>query len=474
MTIPLHTPGGFFTRFGHIAGGLQDVNAIRGAAATARVLAAGIMTTRVAQLETDYAASPVNTPILNGSQSTPGSIQSALAAWQGVHGTFLSYLSSLAQQTLVTMANQDQALAQQTVAQALDLLISQMNTASKSVQQSVLTIGAQTNVGTPNGNPVFVLGGNDNNGLALQYAFGELITFTCSADSQGSATLNQEQITVTTPAADSNELDYLWPLGSGIAGQTFNLIDPNAQSQTDAQALNNSGFETQANTPNLPDQWTAVTGAAGTDIFIDGTNTYTGAGSLKFLGTAGALQDAIKQQFSSSTGTTYKLKPLTTYILNFWVRVSATPAAGVLTVDLIDGTNTVINDAQSVANTVSKNLTGVSTSWVNVNAVFRTPAVLPAAQYLRIRLSTAIDNGKFVNVDSMSLNKPANQLYAGGPWCAGFSGNTKTILKDQWTIQTTQTWGVIQQCMEQLFNLRALGRVIPFSNAPTELDSLVT
>lgn len=451
MTIPFTTSGGLFTRLGHIFGGVADVNAIRGGTATARVLSGALMTTRVNQLQTDYNASPVN-------QSTLDGVFTSLGAWQSSQSGFLTYLSQLAQSTLVTMANADTALATKTNQAALALLISQMNSATTYVTASSVTIGAQANVGTPNGNPIVVGSKNRGDGLIHQLIFPETLTFACTADSQSGATLNQEPLSITGQAAQADPLSYLWPAGSG-ASSGVTACDA-LQNNAGGNKLNNGDFETFT-VANTPDQWTIATGSAGAEVASEATIVYgPGLKALKLIGGTGILT-ALTQTFGSSTGTLATILPDTQYALNFWLKADVVPAAGTLIVELIDQNNNVVADDQSTNNRLTITQGGITTSYVAQNVVFRTPKVLPSTIKLRIRLSVAITAGSNYFIDRMALNQ-MTQIYPGGPWFSVFSANTKLIAGDSYTVAITNTYGVFQQYFERVFGLRNLGVQLPY------------
>lgn len=465
MTIPLTTGGGFFTRLGHLGGILgvntnltnKDVNDYRGT----------VVPNKIAQLETDFAASPANQALIDG-------IFTQLGSYQSAQGSFLGSMRSYAQQLAIKMADQDISLKTKDLKSALQLLISQMVTSADSIKQSVVAVGTQTAVGSPNGNPIIVSSVKDGAGLTLQYTLPETITFKVTGDSQGNSTLGQEPFSANGQAAVGDPLDFLWPAGSGFA-DTFSAADA-IQSNAGGNKLANSGFDTFT-VANTPDNWTVVTGAPGTTIFAGGPGAaFAGANCLQLTGDVGGTIITIKQQTNvNAGGTAFKFLPDTQYALNLWLKCSATPAAGVVTVDLVDGSNAVIADDQSVANTVAKSLTAVSTSYVNVNAVFRTPSVLPAAIYLRVRTSTAIDNTKSVFIDHMALNpmKQFGGTQGGGPFFSIFSGSNKLIVGDTWTAGVTNTWGLFAKLCEKCFGMRALGLRIPASGANTVNENLI-
>jgi hypothetical protein len=244
--------------------------------------------------------------------------------------------------------------------------------------------------------------------------------------------------------------------------------------------LQNSSFEVFS-TANVPDNWVLAIGAAGTDVFNGGSgNAYAGSGSLQFTGTGAALLDAVTQQFGTTPtatvgagGTAATLLPDTQYAFSGWIKVSATPTAGVLEFALIDGAGATINDDAGTANAVTQSLTAVTSTWQPVSGVFRTPAVLPSTAKFRVRLSTAIDSGVSVFVDRLAL-AAMNQVYAGGLYLAAFSGANKLITGDTWLLAMTNTFGAVQKRAEMVFGMRALGLQFPnTTSSPTVADSVI-
>jgi hypothetical protein len=484
MTIPLTGAGGLYTRLGHLFGALADANALRGGAATARVLSGANLATRVNTVEADYAAGTAVQQLLDG-------IFGNLTAVQGGLSSLFSDYATRAQNTLKAMYSIDQgvgATAPASVLTASDLttalraLISQMTTAAASVNASVPAVGAQTAVGTPQGNPVFVFSVKNPQGQTLQYALAETLTAAATTDSQSGGTLGNEGFSVRGQVAVSDVWSPLWPGGSG-ASYSGNLAD-GSKSNATGNLLTNSDFTAFVGNPNLPDNWTALVGTPGTDVFngTAGGAYTTGGGALQFTGTAGTLLDAVTQTFGTPTSTTAGaggtpavLKPDTQYAGNVWIKTSATPTAGAAEFSLVDGSNAVVNDDQAVANLATRTLTNVGTTYVNFNFVFRTPAVLPSALKLRVRLSTAIDSGKSVYFGRLAFREMA-PVYAGGPHVAGFSGSAKVIAgnsPDAWTFAVTQTWGLFQQYFERVFGMKALGLTLPNSGTPTVADTLI-
>lgn len=187
-----------------------------------------------------------------------------------------------------------------------------------------------------------------------------------------------------------------------------------------------------------------------------------------------------QQLNNASTGTAGTVQPLTSYAVNLALKVDVVPAAGVLTIDLIDGNSNVIQDAQGNNNSFAVTLSGATTSWVFHSGVFRMPRALPAAMFLRIRLSTGLSSGSNLFIDHLAMGA-LTRLYNGGPGRAIFSGNANFISGDGWDMTTTNDFGgssnlaTFQWLFERLFGMRSLGLLLPSAvSSPSIGDTLIT
>ena len=464
--IPLNTSDGIFTKLGHQIAGYLAIMKTQGGSIAPPDTTPSLLT-RVSTIVADYAAGTAEKGIVDG-------IYTQFSSYQNVP-SFVTYLQQLAQSTLIDMSNTSQPLVSKTVANAMLLLISQMNSSSNTVNASTIVVGAQTAVGSPNGtDTTFVVSSKDGTGRTVEYAFSETLTFTVTNDSQSGATALQEPYSVTGQNAASSTMSYAWPAGSGQTA-SYTLIDA-SQNNTGGNLLYNSDFETWTNGgSSTPDNWIELVGTPGTDVLRSST-AYSGSYSMELHGDGSTLV-SIAQTFNTTTSTTVgsggtpaKLLPDVPYALNFWYAMTtASPAAGVFKADLVDGSNTTINDDQGTANSLTITLTSVAdTNWHNANVVFRLPKLLPSTVKLRLHLSTALTSGKHLLLDRMAMSGTSNstgmsQFYKGGPYIAGFSGtsSTKVLKGDQWTVGFTVSYGAVQREFERLFGMKSLGLILP-------------
>ncbi len=499
MAILLTGSGGLFTRFGHQFGPLGDMLSLMGGAATTNVASGARFPARFTTMNTDLA----NGTALPGTQAKDAPY-TTLSQWQSAQSSLFAGIKQLATDTLAGMVNLDQSLPELALvntAAAVKYLYNQMVYASSgtlssptaTIQQCTLSIGAQTaGANAPVGNPVIVLGTKNVQGQSLQLIFPETITFVTTRDSQGGAAAGNESISYAGyPAAPSVFSQLYATSGSGCSG-SLACVDGSKSLGATGNLLNNSDFAVTT-TANIADNWTNVTGAAGTDI-LAGTGTghvYTSSGgSIGFVGDAGgtALKQKISQSFNTTPapaagagGTTTILAADTQYFFNFWaISPSGIPAAAVVRISLQDGAGNILNDDFGTANSVSYDFNALSlgNAWANFNGSFRTPANMTTQATpfkLILEVTTAISTGKTIYFGRMALANPTS-LYVGGPPAVIFSGNVRTIngiLPDSWSIAITNTYGQFQLWLDKVFGTRALGLVFPYSGSPSVADSLI-
>lgn len=358
-------------------------------------------------------------------------------------------------------------------------VIRQMRIAGATVQSITVTATPGAFVGVGDGviNASVI---RDYDGVTQENAFTENLLFTCIGDSYngGRVSAGNETFLVTGAGAQGNMFAFNWPLGSNASIQlsAINAGEDNSQ----GNLLTNSGFD--AFTANVPDNWDLVTGTGGTNVFEETTIVYTSppTKSLMITGDGPGTLVCLKQQFDTSTGTQGELTPQTQYSFNIFVRRDGVaPGAGVLTVDLVDENDTVIQDAAGVNNSFDIDLTLLSTVFTSYTGVFRTPVIMPNEQYLRIRLTTALTNGRSVYLDFASLGEML-QVYTSGPFVAVHAGSIPFLRTDYGNCQITNgrgpggTYSTWQTLMARLFPIMmSYGILLPSSSTPTISDSLI-
>jgi hypothetical protein len=407
-------------------------------------------------------ASPLQLPENN--------IPSLRDATQESASLFMDSLIGNATTTVLEMVKADKPSVAGSLQDAITEIRSQMITAGASVKKC--TVAASVVAGANTGDGVVSVSAKRGDGLDQELMFPEVAYIRCVGDSQtGGATAGQEQFLYYGPVSARGVWSPNYPIGSGTS-TGFTVIDPTVDGTSATyygNILTNGSFE--AFTSNTPNGWTATTGAAGTN-FQQGATVYAGTKSLQFIGSA--VSTALEQTLLQGA-----LSPSTSFGVCLWARVSSAPGAGVLTVELIDGSGTVINDDQGAANSYTINLVTIGTTFVNQRSVFRLPKLVPSTVKLRLRMSTQLSGGTNAFVDHLSMGRLV-QAYPGGPGMVGHSGATKFVANDFFTMTTTNDYGgasnlsTIQWLADRLFKTRSMGILLPSNAAPTIPDTLIT
>jgi hypothetical protein len=482
MTIPLTGAGGLFTRLGHLYGRLADMDALRGGAATANVLAAANLITNLHAIAADFFAGTPMPQVIDG--LTPN-----FNSFQNVFGTFYNQLAGpngFAANTIIQMAALDAAtsgqLPDRSLRTALTYLVQQMSSTGAHLAPSTVALGAATAVATPHGSGVIVGSLIRGDGHVLQTPFAEQLTFSCTQDSQtGAAPINQETFSVVGAAAVADPTSYLWGGSSGGSGvrTVLSSVDPTA-SNSGNNLLVNSSFALWSNgtVGTVPDNWVALQGAA---HMSRATNPLFGTHCLEITGDGSTLT-ALAQPFNTmsttvlgSGGTPARLSPQLVYLVNVNYQLSvAAPATGILALELVDGTPMNILDSTGAANSIQAGLTGIAdTNWHHLSGAFRLPALLPPRIQLRVGLAGPLPAGDSIFLDGLALGLGV-QLYAGGPIFRIFAGPAKFLLGDTWTIAVTNSYGAFAKFLERFFGLRQLGLQFPYSGSGTAVpDALI-
>jgi hypothetical protein len=434
---------GLFNRLGVLGGALNDVNTARGTISTSAEDALDLF---------DGANTTIRDTVADLTGATLSQIDQL--------GSYPAQVAAIAADVLVEMFDADQPLPTKDVATALDSLEKQMLTATTSyVDANTISATATQTSLTGNGN--VVLSVKDGRGRNLENLLAERLTLEVT----DTTLAGSESITVRGEAAETDKLSHRWPRGSG-ANTTITSIDATGA----ANLITNGAFEDF--TANAPDGWTISVGAAGTEILED-ADEFAGAKCLEIVG--GATLTEIRQTITG-------LESLTSYALNFWLKADVVPAAGVLRVELYDG-SAVIADEAATNNRLEITLSGISTSYVAKSVVFRLPEPVPASVILRVYLSTAMSGGSSIFIDHMAMaemTQPSNDV-GSVPHIAVFSGSTNWSLDDgdpsllnTFKIETANDrasqW---QDLFNKFFNTSATGYILPSSGTTLINDSLI-
>jgi len=366
--------------------------------------------------------------------------QSALNA-AGQIGNLISSVAQGIINRLVFLDNPqpNQTYTQLNVPASIQEVIRQMKVSGATVLQMTVAAVPQAFSSISVGNGVVVASvKRPEDGVFLENAFQETLTATCTADSYSSGTSpGNETFSVTGGASETNPFAFDWPLGSG-ARQSLTVINGDA-SNSQGNLLTNSGFGSWTSA-GIPSNWNLLVGTAGVNIAQQTTTIYSPGSALQFIGD-GTTLTAIEQQFNSSSGTLGNLVPQTQYGINLFARRDGIAPTGILTIDLVDSTGTVIKDANNVLNTFTINLAQLTTNYLAYNGVFRTPVVMPSQLFIRMHLTTPLTNGRSVYFDKMSMGGMV-QIYTQGPYESIHAGSVPFAIADSEPCLVTNSRGV--------------------------------
>lgn len=440
---------GLFNQLGVLGGALNDVNSAR---------------------STILASAPAALALFEGFgievRDAVADLTGAALRQVDQMGSYPASIVAAAERVLIERADADQKLPTRSVEYAQAAVEKQMltpttyhvdaNTVSAAVTQTSLT-----------GNGVVITSVKDGRGRNLENLLAERITLTCI----DTTVAGSETIEARGEEAEADRLSERWPRGSGSV-YSFTSIDPAG----DGNLVPHGAFDTTDFTVDTPTDWTAVVGTAATHFAPDATEEFAGDACLSFIGDASTLTQL------KTTDPLADLESLTPYALNFWLKADVVPAAGVLVVDLFDGSS-VIADEAGTNNSLSIDLTGISTSYVAKNVVFRLPEPVPATVYLRVRLSTALSSGSSIFIDSLAMAAMQQPSRAVGrvPFVAVFSGSTNWSLDDgdpnlvnTFKIETANDRASDWQTLwDKLFDSGSSGFILPSSGTTAISDSLI-
>jgi len=439
----------------------------------------------VAYLTTPYAASlPAAFASINAQYETTflsigGAISVQANALTRVSSGVMAFASQAAQNTVIQMVRADQPSQSRSLQAALLEVVRQMILQGVTVEANVIAIIPTQLTGSV-GNGVLVTTTRRGDGLVQENSIQETLRLVCTQDAYtGTATAGRELFALAgSPDVTNSVWDYDWPTGSAASVQA-NAISSTQDASTSGNFLTNGDFEdwSSAVTPVLSN-FTLSVGTWGTDIQRNSTNQNTGTYCVQF--NPGATNTVLYQEFgNATTGTSVSPAGLTPYCVNLWLRkVSGTISAGVLTVELVDGSGVVTQDEQGVNNSFTVTLSTLTTSYVAYSGNFRLSNTPPDTVRLQFRISTDLAGAQFV-MDDVCFAAPT-LMYTGGPYFRVFSGATQFVAGDGWNLSLTNNYGgasnlgTFQTGFARLLSTPQLGILLPSATPGTVSNALIS
>ena len=456
MAIPLTGTNGYFTRIGQVGNIIADTNTWQ-----------NLINTDSFALYEQFTDNEALIDGLAGAQS------SALNTQLG----FLSYCTQLAINITNVMVLEDQPLLSATnLLASLQAIIAQMISSVDSVQ--VDTVGNSISSNLTYGNGVLIVSDYTNLGLRTQQQIPEILTISCTQDSTSNAQLaGQEVFTSAGQVQASSPLSWDYPIGSGTS---VSLSAINGNTNNGSNLLYNSNWALAV--ANVPTNWSVVVGTPGTSIKVITSPIFgvAPAQTLEFIGQTSPELTAVKQQFNISTGNSSTILNVRQYAFNCWLQLSSASITGVLTIELVDSSGTVLQDYSGNNCSATVAMSTLTTSWSSFNGSFQTPYILPTdgEVFLQLKITTGLANTIELYIGNLAFGATTQQ-YQGGPGLAIFSGDTNFFVPDNFVVTLTNDFGGatnlkdFQTLFQRLFNMSSLGLQLPSSGSPTIPNSLI-
>lgn len=165
----------------------------------------------------------------------------------------------------------------------------------------------------------------------------------------------------------------------------------------------------------------------------------------------------------------------TVYFVCFRSRRVGATAGGQVAVEIVGSIGgSALNDDAGNANQLLIAATSIATASADLRSfAFRLPASQTGPVYLRLRISTAVDNGSSVYWDDAAI-VAGQELYPGGPFVAAVSGVTPPLSADAWTLTVANDRaGVLHEWYNRAFDLAGKRILFPATGSNLIPNSVV-
>lgn len=347
------------------------------------------------------AATAIQTQYVSPHQDLGSDIWTKLENWRTTLAGPIQDIATRIIATTLARVDRDNPLSSLTAEAALDEIYRQMVSQTKTLDANAVSATAATVSAT--GDPMIVASLKLSDGRTAELVIPEVIDIIATNDQQTGGTLDAEEYSYAGEAARLPALAWNWPDGSGRSG-TLTAIDAANTTATVNLLAGTGDFEDQ--TSNVPNDWAVFDGTAGTDILTETSVVYKGTKCVEFLGQASPTTPGIAYTLDTDNLTPGQ-------VLHFAgkVRKTASVAAGVIKASLVNGSDAIIDDDQSVdlATTIAHGSISDS-AWTTFSGSFVLPKTIPSTVKFVLEVSTAITDAESIYLDHFSWCRRATRF----------------------------------------------------------------
>lgn len=377
-------------------------------------------------------------------------------------------LLSVANRTLIELADANYNLVRKDVESSIREVIRQMIADSDDVDGNSITVGSVAAGSANTGNGTLVVSGiaplvdkygNRPGNLYLQNAKTETLTADCVSDStQRAVDEGSEKFRVYGQRAVSR-FDEDWPTGSGRS-QVVSAVTARTDGGRKPSMNVTSNGDFEQFTSNTPNRWTVAAGTPGSHILAAGAG-YNGSNALKFVGD-GSTTPSIYQRLRVTTETLGQINPDRPYTVSFAVKYAVTKPTVTMTVAVEDSGGTRLSNGL-VGRDMKAEITNsnITTSYQLVTATCWSPVAIPKGSRIVVEANGNMANTSEVFIDDVCVAQ-MRSLGPGSPHVQMIAGSDSFAFGDTFTRAVTNNLdGTVAKEMDRFFDMEGRGLALP-------------
>lgn len=367
--------------------------------------------------------------------------------------------------TLADMVFDDTPQVGLGIRESLDELIRQMDSSSDTVDGNTTSTAVAADAGNT-GDGTAIASADDAEGNAQQTVRSQAIVLECVKDAQFAGTQGEEQFSVIGEVGIGGPGDPDWPGGTGDLGRvTVSSPDVDGSTKAGRNLLTNSNME-EFGTTDVLDNWTYVTGTAGTHFFEDAANAYRGTKCLKVKESGGVL-NKVQQQLSTVLvigQTLAKLRAETKYFWSVRLKMDVASGSGFARISLRDGAGVEIGGSA-----LTIDISALTTSYQLTTKVWNTELKLPDAVFMVVEITAVPEGGRSMFVDDLQLVHMQQWGGASGPYLNLIAGAAPFVVEDRITVTISNNGeGELQAAFDRWFGMHSADQRLPFKTDGSE------